>query len=394
MALNIRIPFDDIIASRDATLDKDSIISNAFCDQVTEGTTIVKRPGLINKTSALGLGISGALGLGQGIFFFNDKVYSWNSATTDLLSSGFAKNSTKALILGGYSGTPPERFQLITIDLDGKLTASKRLTPGVAEGFPTSLVYTGTSFITSVAEPADNKFYRSTDNGSSWSLLSGPNGSGAYYGVVRGTTICFFTPGAPITIQTSIDDGINWTTTTPATTSFSTAINTLGSVFTIGTHHSSNGTSWTASTGATTMHKIWSNGSYLVGFSDTGVYKFTNNGTTWVTASKLGTGASSMNENMDLVWNGTFWCGVTSNGKSVTSSDGTNWVLGNRNIGNQVPNVFLTYFDSTFYCISQTNPDPFTVTYLETSTDGINWTREMTDTQIFNQYPTVISGLA
>ncbi|MBT9146183.1 MAG: hypothetical protein DDT42_02065 [candidate division WS2 bacterium] len=146
------------------------------------------------------------------------------------------------------------------------------------------------------------------------------------------------------------------------------------------------------------MAKMWSNGSYIIGFStiSTGyLWRSTNSGTAWGAPSRLGNGASSMTVGMDMVWTGAFWCGVTTNGKSVTSTDGTNWTLGNRNVGPHFVGVRITYLNGVFYVLSQTIGylSPFLVTYLETSTDGINWTSEITDTQIFNQTPTIISGL-
>ena len=71
-----RMPLAAILATRDATTDKDGLLTNCYEEQTPLGTMIIKRPGL-RTISNLGLGCAqGAISFnGEALFIKSDKVY-------------------------------------------------------------------------------------------------------------------------------------------------------------------------------------------------------------------------------------------------------------------------------------------------------------------------------
>jgi hypothetical protein len=58
----------------------------------------------------------------------------------------------------------------------------------------------------------------------------------------------------------------------------------------------------------------------------------------------------------------------------------------------------IEYFNGAFYVLSHSptflSGAPFNISFIEKSTDGINWIRSIIDVALFNEIPTIISGLA
>lgn len=81
----IRLPIQHDVKTRNNTTDKDSTTINGFVEQSESGTLYtIKRPGI--SLSASGTGVA------NGTFFYNDKVYSWDNATTNTSPNIFPVN--------------------------------------------------------------------------------------------------------------------------------------------------------------------------------------------------------------------------------------------------------------------------------------------------------------
>jgi hypothetical protein len=131
--------------------------------------------------------------------------------------------------------------------------------------------------------------------------------------------------------------------------------------------------------------------------SDTTGVKFSNNGTVWSNFTPVGAETSSISAGGLFAWNGTLWCCVTNDGKAFTSTDGTNWTKGNRSESVYVIPNNLVFFEGAFYCLSQTPAstvgNPYNLSFIEKSVDGINWQTTIVDLALFDETPTLISGL-
>lgn len=399
MSVNIRVPFTDALYNRDTSFDKDAFTANTFFEAVPEGVAVVKRPGLENKTSALGIGFGGSLGLGLGIFYYQDKVYSFNSIDPGTQWIGFAKSPTSAVLISG-PGTSAIIKNVSLKEMDVLEYTEQASGAGIDGGF-TSLVYTGTRFIAHGTFTLEN-FIRLSNDGITWTagqLLSSNMSEGTM--AVKGSTIVLITQTADY-IAVSTDNGTSWVETNIAKgSSNNKAIAVLGANFTIGSFYSPNGTTWTVCTGsgAGPMRHLTSNGSYILGFgSFSSQMKFSNNGIAWSNVTPVGVeAATSMVPGTLLQWSGTYWCAVTPNGKSFTSTDGTNWTKGNRQQSVFVIPKNLIFFNNTFYCLSETpqstTGNPFALTFLEFSRDGINWETSVLDLALFDPTPTILTGL-
>lgn len=74
---SIRLPIQNDLKTRDTTVDKDSIVSNGFIEKTESGVLYTaKRPGIT-------LEYTGA-GTANGGFYYNDKVYVWDTTTPAL----------------------------------------------------------------------------------------------------------------------------------------------------------------------------------------------------------------------------------------------------------------------------------------------------------------------
>ncbi len=397
----VRIPLANTIESRDSTLNKDALTQNAFVDMTSDGAGhVVKRPALVNKTSALGLGIAGGLGWGRGLFYYEGKVFSWNGPDTGVTWAGFGQSSDK-LVLIAASLANPAFGQSFYINQDDEFKLGKKFGSFDSDGFFTSVLFNGTKFF-AINCNVSNKFIAESTDGITWTILTTFAAGGTFsLASVKGTTLLFVDETLSTVIR-SVDNGVTWTSAaTGLTVANGLAIAVLGTRFSVGSAHSTDGITWTPSSGAAeSMGVIASNGSYLIGFSNsTNVYKFSNNGTTWSNPARLGTGASSMDKQMKLVWSAPLnkWVGVCKNGKSVTSVDGTNWELGNRNESQYLTPQSLVYFDGAFYCYSYLPPsligNPYQLSFIEKSVDGVNWTTTEVDLAFTSEIPTIITGI-
>jgi hypothetical protein len=404
MALNLRIPFDDIVSSRDATLDKDAIITNAFCDQVTEGVAIVKRPGLINKTSALGLGISGALGLGQGIFFFNNKVYSWNSIDPGTTWYGFIQSNDK-LLTAAATNLSSDGDRVLTIDTNENIVTKEMFDIASTTGYA-ALLYTGSRFIVG----ALSSYFASTptvasidysSDGVTWTPVAIPAARDYTCGTIKGTTICLVEVGLNYTLV-STNNGSSWTQYNPAKNYpdgiYSVASN--GTVFTTGDYYSTDGITWTHGTGAVGVYdNIIYNGTGFIAISAaTGAIRISTDGIAWTSTTPTGTGASALFSTITkFAWSGSIYAGITQSGYAIYSTNGTTWTLGNRQYSPTIIPDQIKYFNGAFYALTHSPTSlsgaPFNISFIEKSTDGINWTRSIIDVALFNETPTIISGL-
>jgi hypothetical protein len=397
MPLNIRVPLEDTLLSRDTTTNKDTLVTNCFSDTLANGEVmLVKRPGLENLTSALGLGQQGALGWGRGIFYYEGKLYSWNGPDLGLIWAGFGVTSDKLVLLSA-SPNDPAFGQSFYIDTEDNLKLGKRFGSFASDGYFGTIVSNGSELF-SVNSNVVNSFLVKSLDGISWTIEDTYLAGFEYtLSAQIGTILMFLNEGASASIV-SLDNGVSFTEySTGLSISNGTAIATLGSVFSVGNAHTSNGTTWSLSTGAAdAMGAMASNGTIIIGVSMSNVGKISANGTSWNNLTFLGNGASSMTSEMKIVWSGSKWVGVCKNGNSVTSTDGITWTLGKRKVGKYLTPKSLVFFNNVFYCYTyladSTIGNPYQISYIETSLDGINWNLSAVDLAFDNEIPTIISG--
>jgi len=188
------------------------------------------------------------------------------------------------------------------------------------------LLFNGSSLFVA----GDNGFYRSTNNGTSWTQL---NISGFYYPsslVINGSTLIACTNGG---LYRSTDNGSNWTLVSGIIANANLAV--VGSNFIAassgGVYRSTNdGVTWTsvnaAQTNIITMKASGSNlyagtTSASVGVG-AGILLSTDNGTTWITRNTGFTGSNVTS----LLFNGTdIYCGASTGGLFLSTNSASSW---------------------------------------------------------------------
>ena len=398
MALNIRVPFDDKIGSRNATTDKDAITVNSFFDDVTEGTALVKRPGLQNLTSALGLGVQGALGIGLGIIFYEDTLYSFNSVNPGTSFKGFLTDGN-ILLTAAYSNTSSNGDRVVFVEKDDEIVVDS-LPVGLNNRFWNAAVYTGTRFlVVGISDSLTSVPVVYSTDGLTWTQVNANYaGSNEFQsGAIAGTTIVMVDDGINYTIV-STDNGSTWTAYNPAiSTSDDLAIIASNGTnrFTSGEYYSANGQTWTICTGTflpAANPIIW-NGTFFVHSREGAIYKSTD-GIAWTTPATTGLIPDK------FVWSPTLsrYAGFAeANGTTyaVYSSDGLNWTTG-LTTGLPVPEL-LTFFNGAYYALANVLPGvsgaPFNLTFIHKSVDGITWISYAIDIALFDEQPTLVAGL-
>lgn len=418
MGVTIRSPFSDVIGTRDATTDKDSLTTNMFFDVVPEGEAFVKRPGLENLTSALGLGINGALGFGQGIFYYDEKVFSFNSPDIDYFIGNSATNGSRILFITQPVTDATLPSYVIIIDENDNIIRSRlpdeNLTDPVIFGWK-SLLWTGTYFclLGQTGDASlDPKYVilRSID-GETWTEVATdvlPTSGGRFYGAAINSTACVFVDTFITEVYTSTDDGATWTRTelsvnaNPEIANLHSNTNSLST----GQYSTTDGLTWTPSTGnyPTSPEFITNLGTSYYVYD--GGYRYTStNGIAWTRFAITG-------DSPDATDPVTFGDGLTVTsiinyspypqrdyGKSTQSSNaGLVWSFGQKQFSAQLVTLALYYVNGKYYALSYAPGNvyygmPYEIHYISTSTDGITWQSSSIELALFNSTPTIISGL-
>jgi hypothetical protein len=399
MPLVIRLPFDDAITSRDATTNKDALTTNAFFDQLGQEQVLVKRPGLQNLTSALGLGVQGALGIGLGIFFYEDVLYSFNSVNPGTEFKGFITDGN-ILLTAAYENLDSVGDRVVYITRDDEIKV-KPLPDDFQQRKWGAMVYTGTRFIVEgVDEDLSNevRIAYSTD-GNTWTQTTAPYLGGEEFqsGAIAGSTIVMVDSGMNYTIV-STDNGSTWTGHNPALAvpdNISDIASNGTNRFTSGQYYSADGINWIACTGTTanaTNPIIW-NGTFFLHNDNDIMYKSTD-GIAWTTPATTGLVPTR------FAWSDTLnrYAGFAESGGTtyaVYSTDGLNWITGLTQ-GFPIPGL-ITFFNGSYYGLSQVDTAvsgaPFNLTFVLKSTNGITWIAYAIDIALFDETPTLVDGL-
>lgn len=421
MSLNLRVPFSDIIGTRDSQLNKDSLTTNVFFDAVPEGEALVKRPGLQNLTSALGLGIDGKMGYGQGIFFYNDIVFSFNAPPFDYIYNKVAVGNGQVIFVAEPPGSAPPESKSYVVILDADGSINSKILPSFINLIE-SILYTGTHFCI-FGSGTDGTLYiiRSVD-GISWETvytLDPTVEEVGKFGVVK-TGLSAFLSDAMDYSYTSTDNGATWAVNT-------TNINTPDSVVTIasddttftnGVHYSTDAITWSLCTGTTvggTGYNISYGNNKFFSYTS-GASAFTSlNGIAWITEAVTVVVPQTTSDGtpkfsfVDGVYSTVSPLEISSGNiiPAAWSSNGLNWTV---SVNPAIPpapardtyndlleSVYQFSFGSSHYSLSVVRADPpeypFSIWFIEKSDDGVVWTSYAIDIALFNPIPTLIAGL-
>lgn len=340
-----RLPLNQILATRDSSANKDSILKNCYHEETPLGPMIVKRPGF-SLSDSLGVGCAqGGISYdGQAIWVVSDTLHVTGGAGIPALSAFTALTAATKPSNGSSVGTAMAGY---LVSHGGDLYSIG----GRDNGDTTVSVY------------------KSINDGVSWSTISTPwttttfGDAGSSLAVLQ-KAVSFngkiYALGIVGTrnIQSSAD-GITWTQETSDLSSGGTRTGTalivhnnllyafLGSSSaTVQIWSSSNGSTWTAvNSGITAIgnragFSVWSLNDKLylaAGFdgsiAKSDVWTSVDNGANWVLLSAV-PGFSARWAAGAWVLNGRIWIGGgTTNGTSMLndvwgSSDGSAWLLG------------------------------------------------------------------
>lgn len=450
MQVNIRIPFDEDIGSRDATLNKDSIVSNGFFDIVPAGNALVKRPGLENKTSALGLGVEGGqLGYGQGIIYYEDIVYSWNAPTRSTRWSPWAVGDQRAVTAAydnpGSSGTDLFGERILFLEGGGEFkvrelpaqtgpnfnkewfasvwTEDKYFVGGVVNGTNDIIIAMSTdldTFTTAVFTEVAGSVFTSAIFFLDTIFFYGTNGSGndfVYTSVNNGTSwtrqVPDFIPVPTIQTGTSIGGGIkpyaNNDTILVMNSRNSTSVDRysldgLTSTPIVGTSNNLGETIvWTGSQFVSSPKGQVSSGVFRVYTSPDGI--------TWtpqVTSGEVYFGTTTLNPlaaDLYVYGNGVFVASTylhvgntpyNTIARFAYSTDGLVWNYTDE-ISQFIVHQQATFVNGAFYCLTSNyasvgGSPVIDIMYLEKSLNGSNWMIRDIDDELLADAPTQIEG--
>lgn len=365
MADPLRLPLYAPLTSRDSSLDKDSLATNVFYDSVEGSSYATKRPGIETL-------ITGS-GQGQGIYFFDGEVFSWETSPYTWLAATFRGESIVAATtsltgnvgLSAYSSNSGRSWA------EGSYAATS---------FGNCLI---TSDGTSYTLHASGSFYQSTD-GINWTFTASVNlqsfpsltwGNGLYVALTGSPT--FYTSTDGITWTSRSDNDVNGTGDGQSLAFGNGTYVALRDSFGTPTRavYSTDGISWTVTVMSPTFQNnapqaiTFGDGKFVavsggqVTGSTTGYYS--TNGITW-TLTTLPIAQSWVS----VAWNGSVFIAVGSSNLYAISSDGLTWNLGeipfldrlNLVIANPTTGVIVAFSDLS------------SKGFAKSSDNGANWT--------------------
>jgi hypothetical protein len=251
-----------------------------------------------------------------------------------------------------------------------------------------SLVVSGSSIFVGTF---DKGVFVSTDNGTSWTATSMTHGMNPNSLAASGGNIFAATTGAGIFLST--DNGSNWTPVNSGITStFAQSLAINGSYIFAGTGaglfvSTNNGKSWTASNNNIYPKSLVAYGNYVFAGTGQGVFLSVDNGSTWSTTV---TGLTSPNLKSIAFSGSNAFAGLFGNQALYKSSDnGVNWTtasLGTLNANSQGI-MSLAISGSTIFAGS------FGVGVLKSTDNGVSWATAnngLTNTYV---YSLAISGI-
>jgi hypothetical protein len=354
---SIRVPLTVTIESRDSTLTKDSLTKNLFFESGPSGEpSLVKRPGLIAKTSALGAG--------NGIFFHKGIVWSFIKNATAY--GHYLIAGTSRILTSTRDAAFSYSMGIITIETQDGFLQSDQTAPRIP------IAYNGTYFFASKNVGGSITMYRTLD-GLTWTNPVSVTYSG--WGTRHATLGNITTTPLDGNYQYTLDQGVTWANSY-STMGTSIAANTTR--FTTGAYYSSTMSGWTACTnGGAYSNIIWA-GTFFIGFSVAGYAKSTD-GITWTTGALIGFPVSLTV--IDLVYNGTTILAWSGDHHIATSTDGITWVdrgfvttgLTTENFTyNRVVSLSGTFIHTAIKTIDSS-------AYVYKSVNGITWTETKLD---------------
>jgi hypothetical protein len=365
MAEPLRFPLYAPLTSRDVTTDKDSIASNVFYDAVESTMYAVKRPGI--ETLVTGSG------QGQGIYFFDNYLFSWETNPYDWTSALFKGDSLLIAV------------NLITTA--GGVTALSLQGRTWEVGEFNAPIFSGASYLmtdgTTYTVNSSNKFFQSSD-GVNWTEVSTQNpgsspamtwGNGLY--VVLSGSADFVTSTDAITWTARNDADVNGTNIGSCLVYGSGKFVGVKSLFGATTRgvYSTDGINWSESImsasaqGSPPSSICFGNGKFVAvssgspSTSSTGYHS--TDGITWTLTTLPATQAWR-----SVAWNGSVFIAVGNSATIAISSDGLTWRAGN------IP--FLSAFKlvvanpTTGVIMALSSLTPFG--YARSSDNGVNWT--------------------
>src|SRR6266446_932084 len=373
MAESKRFPLASILATRDATLTKDGLLSNAYHESGPTGDLVVKRPGLLTTWNA-------GLGCAEGAISFNGKA---------LIVVGGKYGTTTQAPPVFSDGTSWTSFAAQNHPGSGLTIAQAR--PPMLGSLGGNLYYIGLGGSGATNPP---NVYQSTDNGVSWITLvnSPPWSTSSLSGfptiaTLGSTLFIVLNDGGGNSSVWGTTDGSTWTLRSAAIvagtlpqTLIAHSDGKLYAFFDTSVYSSPDGAAWSLVTGAPgwtgrTGFGAWSLGGNLyVGCGTTGVWKrdvwkSTDNGVTWsqivVTAAFSGRDSFAFWTYNSKLWLGagkTNGTGTTCESDLWSSSDGITWTSINASFaGLAFSRMSFCVHNGTMYVCNGFNTTPRTV---------------------------------
>ena len=311
----IRIPLASVLASRDATMQKDGLQTNCYREQGPEGEKIVKRPGLYTVANV-------GIGCAQGsITFDGNPVIIQQDTLYEYIPGGWMNTS------GSFSGI----FSMV--------------------GFGTTLFAI-----------SDTNVYSSTDLGHTWSTLGAPPWptDTPLHGAMKAQAAVAFNAAIYVAVQTSsgytiwtTTNGISWTKTatiTPPNVAIIIGLVVLGSTAYLITGSASNNDLVYSSTNGNT----WTLISQSVKWATSAAAPVVNNGSIYVISAPNSVWVSATGASWSLLTS-TADFGTITNQPAVWSNSNTLY-LGGGQLGASGFQFYLSPDGLDWEFISTSNP--------------------------------------
>jgi hypothetical protein len=405
----VRIPLEATIESRDTTLDKDSLTTNAFVEQSAIGNYTIKRPGLEVLASALGRGLGG--------LWYNGSLYRFAQTNVKVSANTnyrfLAANATS--ILG-----VPDSDSLTIANEDAKLGfISNDLKTYTNTTLPIPLQYfnpfwTGQAYLAigrypSVGAPWSYYIVRSDDGGVSWNefqITLPDNWQITSNFIMIGTFVYAYTRSLDTPFQSgyirSDNNGRTWThfTLPYNIVNDNIFINTIArnpSRYTSGMAYSTAGVVWTACTNPQNINSLVWTGSVFIGVStasgNIGTYAKSSDGISWTTHSNHNPpGLGSFNKvihttgGLTVMWGGAgIFFYSTDSGDNWSDDDVGTFVFTPVAGTGQIRDIVAS--GTQVYVLWRTALGNY---WLFNSSDGINWSGVNMSLPFYDYNPDII----
>lgn len=413
MSKPLRLPLTPTIEVRGTNLNKDATMRNCYAEaDAIQEPTVIKRPGLDAKISALGGG--------NAMFFYGDQIYIWTyplATTGDPRLSAYG-NGTMLFPYGPTTSGSPNVYRAKFVGETTQDIDNTDFRSDTASGFGG----------TSDAWFANGKFYINEGNGGAyrlrystdaitWSNATTPSTNRVYSHITGNATILV---GSQIAgtggtddnnVIYSVDNGLNWTLRAPdgITTSIRPPYAANTSRVTNGNYYTANGSTWTLCTNGFTTTNIVRGTSVFAAFNrTTNTFKTSTDGISWTDRTWPFVTSPNM-LNVFLGTDSVFYAFAEEATVSPTSryfyksTDGITWTFeGNVTVPDQnaaSPLVRARFYNGLFYSNILKNKKVNSsylyarVPYLAYSKDGLNWSDMRLEVNGFDNSPTTISGI-